>query len=135
VVSPAPARPLPRDEVRQARFSERQRRAKRLFDLAVVTFVLILAAPLSGAAAIAVKLASPGPVFFTQTREGMRGEPVRIFKIRSMVTDAEKRLAQHLANDPAARAEYEATLKFRNDPRIIPGIGSFIRRTSIDEMP
>jgi lipopolysaccharide/colanic/teichoic acid biosynthesis glycosyltransferase len=52
-----------------------------------------------------------------------------------MVIDAESRLAAYLAENPAARAEYDATLKLRRDPRIIPGVGNFIRRTSIDELP
>lgn len=132
---PRPLGPYLAVEVRQARFSDRQRRAKRLFDIAVSVPLLLLLAPFIGAAALAVKMISPGPAFFAQTREGIRGEPVRIFKIRSMVTDAEKRLAAYLTENPAARAEYEVTLKLRHDPRIIPGVGNFIRRTSIDELP
>jgi lipopolysaccharide/colanic/teichoic acid biosynthesis glycosyltransferase len=118
-----------------ARFSHRQQLIKRLFDLAVTVPVFIVAAPIIGVAALLVKAVSPGPAFFSQKREGLNGEDVRIWKIRTMVPDAEKKLAQFLASDPAARFEYERTLKLRNDPRVIPKIGNFLRRASIDELP
>ncbi|MGG5823780.1 exopolysaccharide biosynthesis polyprenyl glycosylphosphotransferase [Falsiroseomonas sp. HW251] len=132
---PRPIGPYLATEVRQARFSEGQRRAKRMVDILVALPILIAAAPVIAIAAIAVKLASPGPAFFSQTREGIDGQPVKIYKLRSMVTDAEKRLAEYLASNPAARFEFERTLKLRNDPRIIPKVGRFLRRSSIDELP
>ncbi len=132
---PRPIGPYLATEVRQARFSESQRRAKRAVDVLVSLPILILTTPIIGLAALAVKLASPGPAFFSQTREGMNGQPVRIYKLRTMIPDAEKRLAEYLASNPAARFEFERTLKLRNDPRIIPKVGSFLRRSSIDELP
>jgi lipopolysaccharide/colanic/teichoic acid biosynthesis glycosyltransferase len=122
-------------ELRYARFSTSQQMVKRVFDLAIAVPVFILALPFIAAAAIAVKIASPGPAFFSQKREGIGGNDVRIWKIRTMVPDAEKRLAEYLASNPAARFEWERTLKLRNDPRIVPAVGSFLRRTSIDELP
>jgi lipopolysaccharide/colanic/teichoic acid biosynthesis glycosyltransferase len=83
-----------------------------------------------------VKVISPGgPAFFSQPREGRDGKPIRIWKIRSMVPDATAKLEAYLASDAAARAEFARTLKLRRDPRVLPYIGGFIRRASIDELP
>jgi Undecaprenyl-phosphate galactose phosphotransferase WbaP len=123
-------------ETQHHRFRRSQRITKRLFDLAVGLPVALLALPIVLVAAIAVKIVSPGaPVFFSQRRDGRRGREIRIWKIRSMVPNAEQRLAEYLAANPAARFEYERVLKLRQDPRILPGIGKLIRRTSIDELP
>ena len=122
-------------EVHQARFSQQQRRAKRAFDLLVSVPLLVLVAPSIGIAACAIKIISPGPAFFSQTREGIRGNPVQIYKLRTMVPNAEQQLAGYLAANPDARFEWERTMKLRHDPRIIPRIGSFLRRASIDELP
>jgi Undecaprenyl-phosphate galactose phosphotransferase WbaP len=122
-------------EVHQPRLSTRQRLIKRGLDFAIAVPALCLALPIIAIAAIGVKISSPGPAFFSQLREGARGEPIRIWKIRTMVVGAEQRLTEYLASNPAARHEYERSLKLRSDPRIIPGIGRFLRRMSIDELP
>lgn len=123
-------------EYQHQRFSRKQKTLKRLFDLAVAGPALLVALPIIGGAAALVKIFDPaGPVFFTQTREGLGGKPVRIWKIRTMVVGAERRLADHLSNNLAARFEYERTLKLRNDPRIIPRVGKYLRRYSMDELP
>lgn len=123
-------------ETQHHRFKRSQRIGKRIFDLLVGIPAAILALPVILLAALAVKVASPeGPVFFSQRRDGRRGREIRIWKIRSMVPNAEQRLAEHLAANPAARFEYERVLKLRKDPRIIPGVGKLLRRSSIDELP
>jgi lipopolysaccharide/colanic/teichoic acid biosynthesis glycosyltransferase len=123
-------------ETQHHRFRRSQRLLKRAFDLVVGIPVAICALPIILAAAVGVKIASPsGPVFFSQRRDGRRGREIRIWKIRSMVPNAEQRLAEYLAANPAARFEYERVLKLRQDPRIIPGIGRLLRRSSIDELP
>ena len=75
-----------------------------------------------------------GPAFYRQDRIGQGGRVFRIWKLRSMVVDAERRLEAHLARDPAARAEWNETQKLKNDPRITR-VGRLIRKTSLDELP
>ncbi|MFJ5488153.1 undecaprenyl-phosphate glucose phosphotransferase [Hansschlegelia beijingensis] len=94
--------------------------AKRTFDLIVGTLALILVAPVMIATAIAIKLDSPGPVFFRQKRYGFNNEVIDVYKFRS--------LRQELA-DPDAK-----TVVTKNDPRVTR-VGRFIRKTSIDELP
>jgi Undecaprenyl-phosphate galactose phosphotransferase WbaP len=122
-------------ETRHARFNKRQRLLKRSLDIAISLPALIISSPIILLAGLAIYLADPGPIFFSQTREGRRGKPIKIYKLRSMVKGAEAKLARYLAEDPAARFEYERTMKLRNDPRIIPVVGRLIRRASIDELP
>ncbi len=81
---------------------------------------------------IAVKVTSKGPVFFRQDRVGINGEIFRMIKFRSMVVDAEARLAALQAEQ--RDAGNEVLFKIKNDPRITP-VGRFIRRFSLDELP
>jgi lipopolysaccharide/colanic/teichoic acid biosynthesis glycosyltransferase len=83
---------------------------------------------------VLVKLTSRGPVLFGHRRLGEGGTPIRVYKFRSMIADAEMRLQEVLAADPPLRAEYEATYKLRDDPRVTP-LGRWLRRTSLDELP
>jgi len=104
--------------------------AKRTFDLVTSGIALLLLSPILIGTAIAIRIDSPGPVFFRQRRVGRNGRPFTILKFRSMYADAE-------ARQEALRALNEASgpvFKMRNDPRITP-IGRFIRRTSVDELP
>ncbi len=79
----------------------------------------------------AIKLADPGPAFFSQIRVGKNGRRFRMYKFRSMYTDAEERKKELLVYNEMKGAMF----KMKNDPRIIKGIGTFIRKTSIDELP
>lgn len=118
-----------------ARLTSHQRLLKRSLDVAISLPALVVSAPIVLIAAIAIKVADGGPVFYSQTREGRGGKPIRIWKLRSMVQGAEGKLAKHLAEDQAARIEYERTMKLRDDPRILPVVGKIIRKASIDELP
>ena len=103
---------------------------KRAFDIVVATIVAVLFAPALVVIAALIKLDDRGPVFFRQTRIGRHGEPFGILKFRTMVVDAEARLA-------ALRADNErhgGLFKMDNDPRVTR-IGRFLRATSLDELP
>ncbi|MEN8140588.1 MAG: sugar transferase [Thermodesulfobacteriota bacterium] len=103
---------------------------KRIFDFSVTLLAMPLVLPIMLAAAIAVKLDSPGPVIFVQERVGLRKHLFPMFKFRSMYIDAEERLKEieHLN-------EAEGPIfKISNDPRVTR-VGNFIRKTSIDELP
>jgi Undecaprenyl-phosphate galactose phosphotransferase WbaP len=111
------------------------RASKRLLDLALVVPGLIILAPAFALIAIAIKLRSPGPVFYGPLRIGQHGHTYRCWKFRSMVIDADKVLQEKLCDDPAAKAEWDRDLKLKDDPRIISGVGNLIRRWSLDELP
>jgi exopolysaccharide biosynthesis polyprenyl glycosylphosphotransferase len=103
---------------------------KRAFDLLSSSVAILLLSPAFIATAIAVKLDSPGPVFFRQTRVGKNGRPFKMIKFRSMHVDAEDRLASLQVLNEASGPVF----KMRNDPRVTR-VGRFIRRTSLDELP
>lgn len=106
---------------------------KRGFDIVCSAGALLLLSPLF--AYIAWQTRKSGePVFYGHTRVGKDGRTFQCYKFRSMVPNADQVLADLLAKDPAARAEWEKDFKLKNDPRITP-IGRFLRRTSLDELP
>jgi lipopolysaccharide/colanic/teichoic acid biosynthesis glycosyltransferase len=107
--------------------------AKRALDFIGAAIGLVLLAPFFLIVALMVR-ADGGPAFFAHQRVGRGGKLFGCLKFRSMVVDSQARLEALLANDPAARAEWEATRKLKNDPRITR-IGRFLRSTSLDELP
>ncbi len=82
----------------------------------------------------AVVAVDGGPVFFSHRRVGRGGRTFGCLKFRSMRPDADRHLAELLARDPAARAEWQAARKLRQDPRVTP-FGRVLRATSLDELP
>jgi exopolysaccharide biosynthesis polyprenyl glycosylphosphotransferase len=103
---------------------------KRAIDVAVSAVGLVVLAPLMLAIAVAVKLSSPGPVFFVQPRYGHNRRRFRMYKFRTMVDGAHQQQAQleHL-NEVSGPA-----FKIKNDPRLTT-LGKWLRRTSLDELP
>ncbi|MGE0059783.1 MAG: sugar transferase [Dehalococcoidia bacterium] len=107
---------------------------KRVVDIALGIPLLVAALPIIVVAALAVAATSRGPVFYKTRRLGVDGRDFTMWKIRSMVKNADAVLAAWRTSNPALAAEYEANFKLKNDPRIT-SVGRFIRRTSIDELP
>ena len=106
---------------------------KRALDMLGAGALLLLLAPLFLLLAWRVR-ADGGPAFFAHQRVGRDGESFGCLKFRSMVVDSQARLDALLASDAEARAEWEATRKLKNDPRVTR-IGRFLRATSLDELP
>jgi exopolysaccharide biosynthesis polyprenyl glycosylphosphotransferase len=103
---------------------------KRALDIVVSASLLLFFAPILIVAAIAIKLTSPGPVFFFQERIGLNKRKFRIYKLRTMVPNAEKLLSGLEKRNEASGPVF----KIKEDPRITP-IGKLLRRSSIDELP
>ena len=103
---------------------------KRMLDFAISAVALILLAPLFLTTALLIRWDSPGPIFFVQERVGLNKRRFRLYKLRTMMADAEERQREieHL-NEASG-----AVFKIRNDPRLTP-VGKLLRKTSIDELP
>ena len=106
---------------------------KRALDIIGAGLGLVVLSPFFLIVALMVR-ADGGPAFFAHQRVGRGGKLFGCLKFRSMVIDSQARLEALLASNPAARAEWEATRKLKNDPRITR-IGRFLRSTSLDELP
>ncbi len=110
------------------------RRTKRALDLFGAVVGGLLVSPVLLAVVVSIKLGSPGPAFYQQRRIGRGGKHFCCWKFRTMRTDAERLLDEHLRSDPGLRAEWERDQKLRNDPRVTR-VGRFLRKTSLDELP
>ena len=104
---------------------------KRCMDVVGGFVGCILTAVIFAFVAPAIRLASPGPIFFKQERIGRGGKPFQIYKFRSMYPDAEKRKKELEDQNKADGLIF----KVDDDPRIIKGVGHFLRHSSIDEFP
>jgi exopolysaccharide biosynthesis polyprenyl glycosylphosphotransferase len=115
--------------VNPVRFSRSSWLLKRALDVTLAVTALVLLLPLLPVLALAIRLDSPGPVFFAQERLGRNGRRFRLFKLRTMVQDAEERV-----EELRAESAHTAWLMLAHDPRVTR-LGRFLRMTSIDELP
>lgn len=104
---------------------------KRVFDIVCSLIGLIVLSPVFIIISILIKTTSEGPVFFAHKRVGKGGKTIKIYKFRSMVTNAEELIKKFT---PEQKAEYEKNFKLENDPRVTK-VGKFMRKTSLDELP
>ncbi len=105
-----------------------------MFDIVTALVLLVLAIPIAVATAVAIRVETRGPVLFVHTRIGRHGRRFRLWKFRSMVVDADWTLTHYLAQHPERRAEWAATHKLKDDPRVTR-VGRVLRRSSLDELP
>lgn len=121
---------LPLLHVEQPCFTGWRRFMKRVTDLLLAGLGVIVLSPVLAAIALAIKLTDAGPVIFKQTRVGLDGSTFTMWKFRSMHVDAEQRLAELRTQNP----HLGVLFKLQDDPRVT-GVGGFIRRYSLDELP
>lgn len=104
---------------------------KNLFDFFGAALLILLLFPVFGCISMLIKLFSEGPVFFSQERCGLNGRRFYVHKFRTMVHNAE-----YMQKELFTKNEADGpTFKIKKDPRIIPFIGTFLRRTGLDELP
>ena len=121
---------VPMINLRDPALNDVQRLVKRVFDLVLGSVMLLFWAPVLAVVAVAVKLDSPGPIFFRQERVGENGRIFRMIKFRTMVPGAEK-MQMEISE---LNEEGKIIFKHPGDPRVTR-VGRFLRRTSLDEMP
>jgi len=122
-------------EIRHNLLIASNRWVKRTLDLAIAIPLIILLSPLLLVLMAWIRLVSPGNPVYGQEREGLEGRQIRIWKLRTMYIDADQRLEKLLERDPEARSEWQRYFKLKNDPRILPIVGWFLRKFSLDELP
>ncbi len=109
--------------------------AKRITDYVFGILLFLLSAPLIAVMAMLIKWVSPGPAFYFQWREGLGGRRFKVWKLRTMRPNAEELLERYLDQHPFEREHWNQFFKLKRDPRVIPYIGTLLRRTSLDELP
>lgn len=121
------------NEFFQKKFTPYRFFGKRFLDLLLTTLAAPIALPLLIPFLILIARDGGSP-FYSQMRIGRNGRAYRMWKLRSMVVGADKKLAEHLAQNPKAKQEWDLTQKLKSDPRITR-VGRIIRKTSLDELP
>lgn len=125
-----PVEGLPLLHIEQPTFTGAKKTVKAGYDVLLATLLITTLLPVLAAIAVAIKVDSPGPVFFRQKRVGMAGHEFTILKFRTMVVDAEQQKAALAAKNQGSGPLF----KIRDDPRVTR-VGAVLRRTSLDELP
>ena len=108
---------------------------KNVLDYAIAAPLFLASLPVLAFAAVWIKIVSPGPVLFRQVREGPNGRRIMMLKLRTMHLNADALLAEYLDRNPEEKLNWLRFFKLKKDPRVLPGIGEFLRRYSLDELP
>lgn len=107
---------------------------KRLIDMFLVLLAAPIVLPLIAVLAVLVAILTGGKPFYSQLRVGKSGQHFRMWKLRTMIKNADAELQGYLEKNPEARREWESTQKLKSDPRITP-VGRLLRKSSMDELP
>jgi Undecaprenyl-phosphate galactose phosphotransferase WbaP len=122
-------------EIKKNLLVARNHALKRWMDQCVAFPLFLASLPIIGIAALCIKLAGRGPVFYRQIREGANSHRIPVWKLRTMHRDADRLLEQWFETHPEDHVHWKRHFKLRHDPRVLPGIGRLLRRTSLDELP
>ncbi|GLV47208.1 undecaprenyl-phosphate galactose phosphotransferase WbaP [Thermus sp. LT1-2-5] len=122
-------------EVKKNLLLRRNKILKKVIDYFLAILGLVVSVPIIVFFALLIQLVSPGPPFYSQERVGYKGKVFRIWKLRTMYLDADKRLQEYLEHNREARLEWEQNFKLKKDPRILPVVGHILRKSSLDELP
>jgi Undecaprenyl-phosphate galactose phosphotransferase WbaP len=122
-------------QMRRNLLLRRNRLLKQAIDRLVALPLSFISAPIIVILSLWIMAVSKGSPFYTQVRAGKDGRPIKVWKLRTMYPDAEQQLERYLSSNPSAREEWQRYFKLTNDPRILPCVGHFLRRSSLDELP
>jgi Undecaprenyl-phosphate galactose phosphotransferase WbaP len=122
-------------EIKKNLLLRRNTALKRFMDRAIALPLFLASLPVMAIAAVWIKLASPGPAFYRQMREGFDGQRIAVWKLRTMYLDGDRLLEEWFSGHPEDRVEWHRYFKLRCDPRVLPVIGRLLRKTSLDELP
>ena len=122
-------------EIKKNLLLRRNLALKLVIDQAIAAPLFLVSLPVMALAALWIKLTSPGPAFYRQMREGANGRRIAVWKLRTMHCDGDRILEEWLGAHPQDREHWRRHFKLRHDPRVLPVIGTLLRRTSLDELP
>jgi Undecaprenyl-phosphate galactose phosphotransferase WbaP len=122
-------------EIKKNLLLRRNHVLKRWMDRAVALPLFALSLPVMAIAAIWIKFTSRGPVFYHQMREGLDGQRIPVWKLRTMRRGGDLILEQWLEQHPEEALHWQRYFKLPHDPRVLPVVGTLLRRTSLDELP
>jgi len=122
-------------EIKKNLLVRRNHVLKLLMDQVVALPLFLASVPVIALAAVWIKLSSRGSAFYCQMREGIHGRLVPVWKLRTMYTESDHLLEDWFKKHPDDYSYWKSYFKLRHDPRVLPWIGRFLRRTSLDELP
>jgi Undecaprenyl-phosphate galactose phosphotransferase WbaP len=122
-------------EIKKNLLIRRNHALKLLMDQAIALPLFLASVPVIALAAVWIKLSSRGLIFYCQMREGIHGRPVPVWKLRTMHAHSDHMLEDWFMQHPDDYSYWKRYFKLRHDPRVLPWIGRFLRRTSLDELP